>query len=192
MERRTFFKKGTALPMSAVLGTSMLNALSLIDTTINSAEPYHYKPSLEKARKLPGLLLNFIVDKEQTNGAYSVIEGRARKGAEPSLHVHEYEDEAFYMIDGEMIVTIGKEDYHVRPGDFIFLPRKIPHTQKFISETVHVLLYASPGGLEGYFKALSMPAGDFEIPNISSEPPSEEMLKMIDRVNKQYGISMIT
>ena len=34
-------------------------------------------------------------------------------------HVHHYEDECVYVLDGEATATIGDEDFPIKPGDFI-------------------------------------------------------------------------
>ena len=189
MKRRSFIKGTSAASLATA--TSLftgINAQSL--SSLDSSGPYHYVKSLKKSRQMPGFLLNFIATKKETNGAFALIEGRARKGGEPSLHVHEHEDEAFYMLEGEMMVTIGEEEFHVKPGDFIFLPRQIPHTQKFLTETVHVLLFISPAGLEEYFWNLSAAAENFEIPALSTTPPTEEQMKIMMEMNAKYGISI--
>ena len=192
MERRSFLHGAVALPVLASIGASPnLSPEPLYQSPFNAGDPYHFTPSLEKARQLPGTLVNFIVSKEQTDGAYSVIEGKARRGAEPGLHVHEYEDEAFYILDGEMIVTIGSDDYHVKPGDYIFLPRKIPHTSRFLTDTVHILIFISPAGLEEYFWAITAPATNFDVPELTTEPPSPEVIKAMMAANAKYGITSI-
>ena len=190
MERRSFLKEAsiagfltTGGLMTNVFTQPNLKGLS------NTSDPYHYKKSLDKTRNAPGLQIEFLATKEQTNGAYSLLLGRIRKGAEPAMHVHENEDEAFYLLDGEMIVTIGDKDYHAKPGDFIFLPRKIPHTQKLITDMLSTLLFISPAGLEQFFWDLSTPATSFDIPALATESPTEEQMKMMMEMNAKYGIS---
>ena len=192
MERRSFLASAAGLPLLGA-GVTQFNLESgtLSANSVINGRPYHYRPGLETARQLPGFLMKFIVRKEDTGGAYSIIEGLGRKGAEPSLHVHEYEDEGFYLIDGEMIVTVGDEDFHMKKGDYIFCPRKVPHTQKFISDTIHAFVFISPGGLEDYFWDLSLPAENLEIPGLPTERPSEEMIQKVIAANKKYGISNV-
>lgn len=190
MKRRTFVKGASAatlLTTATMMSNNNLMA-SNSSPSLNSG-PFHYKKTLETTRQMPGFSLNFIATGEHTNGAFALLEGRARKGGEPPMHTHEHEDEAFYMLSGEMIVTIGEEDFHIKPGDFIFLPRLIPHTQKFLTETVHVLLMISPAGLEEYFYTLSAPAENFGIPPLPTAPPPTEMMQMMAKLDQQFGIS---
>lgn len=190
MKRRTFFKGASAASLLAA-GTLISNTQLHAADADGESGPFHYSKSLESCRQMPGFTMNFVVDKSQTNGAYSIIEAKARKGGEPGLHYHEHEDEAFFMLEGEMMVVIGEKEYHVKPGDYIFLPRMIPHTQKFITETIHTILMISPAGLEEYFRAATLPAENFEIPPLSNEPPSEEMMQMMMKMNEQFGIKML-
>ena len=187
MERRSFLKGASASTVLAATGLMTANANPILSS--KEGQPYHFTKNLEQTRQIPGLVLNFIATGEHTNGTYSMLEGKIRKGAEPEMHQHENEDEAFYILEGEMIVTIGEKNYHVKPGDYVFLPRRIPHTQKLITETLHTLLFISPAGFEQYFWDLSAPATDFEIPPLSNEPPTEEQMKVMMEYNAKFGIT---
>ena len=46
----------------------------------------------------------------------------------PPLHVHQVEDEWFYVIEGEFVVQVGDERFRFTPEDSILAPRKVPHT----------------------------------------------------------------
>jgi uncharacterized RmlC-like cupin family protein len=43
------------------------------------------------------------------------------------MHIHTREDETFYVLAGEIEVTVGGERDVLRAGDSVFLPRGIPH-----------------------------------------------------------------
>ena len=46
-------------------------------------------------------------------------------------HLHHFEDECVYILDGEATVTIDETDYEVGAGDFIGYPAGgLPHTMK--------------------------------------------------------------
>jgi hypothetical protein len=42
-------------------------------------------------------------------------------------HTHTREDEAYFVLAGEMEVTVGDEAFILRPGDSLMAPRGIPH-----------------------------------------------------------------
>ncbi len=60
-----------------------------------------------------------------TGGALSVFETSI--GAGPPLHVHDHEDECFYVLDGDLSIRCGSEEFDAARGSFVFLPRGRPH-----------------------------------------------------------------
>jgi mannose-6-phosphate isomerase-like protein (cupin superfamily) len=44
------------------------------------------------------------------------------------LHVHHEDDEAWYVLDGELTVRAGDKDHHVPAGGAVIVPRGTPHT----------------------------------------------------------------
>jgi quercetin dioxygenase-like cupin family protein len=48
-------------------------------------------------------------------------------GFGPPPHLHHREDEAFYVLEGQMTVTCGEQTWTATPGSFVLLPRGIPH-----------------------------------------------------------------
>jgi mannose-6-phosphate isomerase-like protein (cupin superfamily) len=75
-----------------------------------------------------GSLLTFLAESKDTRRAFTLIEGFLKPGNEPPLHVHEREDELFYVLEGEMDVYVGNEVFKVGAGECLFLPKLKPHT----------------------------------------------------------------
>ncbi|HEY7967617.1 MAG TPA: cupin domain-containing protein [Solirubrobacteraceae bacterium] len=44
------------------------------------------------------------------------------------LHVHHADDEAWYVLEGELIVRSGSTDVHLTAGGAVIVPRGTPHT----------------------------------------------------------------
>ena len=63
----------------------------------------------------------------QTGGSFGLVEVSTPQGSGPPPHVHEREDEAFYVLEGSYEVTVGNDRFDAREGFFIFAPRGIPH-----------------------------------------------------------------
>jgi quercetin dioxygenase-like cupin family protein len=94
-----------------------------------------------------------------TNGVYSIVELYATKEGSPPLHVHRREDEGFYVIEGELTLTVGDKTHKAKAGDFLFAPKDIPHTYTVDSDGhARVLLICSPAGFENCVRAMSTPA----------------------------------
>jgi mannose-6-phosphate isomerase-like protein (cupin superfamily) len=91
---------------------------------------------------------------EQTGGAMCVLE--EADPVDTPLHVHEREDELFYALDGEHVITVGEREHRIGPGGFVFAPRGIPHAQRrVVARTGRMLVVCTPGGLEGFFRELA-------------------------------------
>lgn len=44
------------------------------------------------------------------------------------LHLHRNDDEAWYVLEGTLVVRVGDDDVEVRAGSGVLVPRKTPHT----------------------------------------------------------------
>lgn len=91
---------------------------------------------------------------EDTGGLFSLMETRTPKGNGPSPHVHDREDEAFFVLDGSLSVTIGDETFEAAPGAFVFAPRGVPHRYVATESSRH-LTVVSPPGFERFFNDAS-------------------------------------
>jgi mannose-6-phosphate isomerase-like protein (cupin superfamily) len=95
-----------------------------------------------------------------TGGALSVFETTI--GAGPPLHVHDQEDECFYVLGGELSVRCGSDTFDASAGSFVFLPRGRPHRFWARDRPAKLLLIIVPGGIEGYFQQINNAATDEE------------------------------
>ena len=87
-----------------------------------------------------------------TAGSLTVIESTLTSG--PPRHLHDREDESFYILDGSLTAYCGADALPAGPGSFVFLPRGIPHHFTVDTATVTLLLIVTPGGIEDYFRAI--------------------------------------
>ena len=63
---------------------------------------------------------------KETGGHYTLVEVLGAEGEEVSLHVHHREDEAFWILEGELTFQVGEETIKASPGSFLFGPRDVP------------------------------------------------------------------
>jgi quercetin dioxygenase-like cupin family protein len=102
---------------------------------------------------------------ESTNGAYGLLESLVAAGSSPPLHIHNGEDEAFWVLDGTLTVCCGGETFTAGAGSYVFLPRGVPHTYRVDSATpARVLTLLTPGGCEAFFVEGGRPAERLELP----------------------------
>jgi mannose-6-phosphate isomerase-like protein (cupin superfamily) len=87
-----------------------------------------------------------------TGGALGLVETVIPAGHSTPLHVHHHEDEAFYILSGTIDFVCGDDRFRAQDGEFVFLPRTVPHTFLGISEEpTRALVMFLPGGLEEAF-----------------------------------------
>jgi mannose-6-phosphate isomerase-like protein (cupin superfamily) len=98
--------------------------------------------------------------RHSTGGALSVFETSI--GAGPPLHVHDREDECFYVLDGELSIRCGADAFDAAAGSFVFLPRGRPHRFWAAGPAARLLLIAVPSGIEDYFGEINAAASDAE------------------------------
>ena len=88
-----------------------------------------------------------------TGGAFSIIE--EIDALDTPLHVHEREDELFYVLDGEHEFRVGDAVYTAGPGAVVFGPRGVPHAhRRLVPREGSFLTMCSPPGFEGFFRDL--------------------------------------
>jgi quercetin dioxygenase-like cupin family protein len=113
----------------------------------------------EHLRFWGGGLLTMKATAEETGGAFLLFEDFLSQGKTTPLHLHADEDEALYLLEGEVLVHIDGEDHAVGPRGLAFAPRGVPHAFMVTSPTARLLTLLTPGGAEGFYRGASEPAG---------------------------------
>lgn len=91
-----------------------------------------------------------------TGGRLAVTEVTVPPGDGPPPHVHDREDELFYILDGELEVCSDGVWATVSAGGTVFLPRGVPHTFRNATDRpCRFLVVITPGGFEGFFRESS-------------------------------------
>lgn len=110
-----------------------------------------------KHYKMRGVTLNALdvkISGVDTDNELAVFEqtGFTLNGG-PPLHIHIYQDEWFYILEGEYIFQVGDRKYAMKTGDTIFLPRNVPHAFIQLTEKAKVIVsYLPAGKMEAFFK----------------------------------------
>jgi quercetin dioxygenase-like cupin family protein len=105
------------------------------------------------------MLMDVKATADETGGALTVIDTRLTPAANPPMHVHHDEDEAFFILDGEIEFFLGDGTVRLAgPGDFVFGPRGMPHRFEVKSPEARMLVLGTPGGGERFFQAMGTAA----------------------------------
>jgi quercetin dioxygenase-like cupin family protein len=129
----------------------------------------------------------FKVIGEETSGGFAFWEAVVPPQAGPPPHVHKGEDEAYYVLEGELEILDGDRTITVRAGSFVYIPRGILHAFKNVGKIPsRMLLFVTPAGFENFFFEIGLPARAGEM-----APPlgPEEMEKTL-QIAPKYGMEL--
>jgi quercetin dioxygenase-like cupin family protein len=113
-------------------------------------------------------LVHIHVDGGSSGGALALLEERGRRGDMPPLHVHRRDDEAFYVLEGELTLFVAGEQIALGPGQAAHAPRDVPHTYRVESEEARWLVITTPAGFDGFVREVAEPAPAQELPPAGS------------------------
>ena len=104
---------------------------------------------------------SFLAFGEQTSGAYALIETANDPATGVRLHVHEREDETWFVLEGKYTFEVGGQTFRAGPGDYVFGPRNVPHSYANRTEAVaRALIMVTPAGFEGFWRESATLVGD--------------------------------
>lgn len=129
---------------------------------------------------------NIKVASEDTGGAIAVMVTEMGPGDGPPPHVHHRENEAFYVLDGEMAALDGDRRIDgIGPGSFVFFPQESHHAFRNVgSGTARILLMFFPAGFEGYLR-------DVGVPVVEGQQPPETDLDDAAPIAARYGMEFV-
>ena len=141
------------------------------------------KPTLENSIHYIAHTFSFLVTGKETNGAFSLMHCHFRKDFMAPPHYHKLEDESFYVLEGEINFHVGDKSFVAGPGEFVFLPKNVPHHFNLVTDTAKALMQISPAGFEVFFREFGRPAETLDLPPVPTVNPRSEMFqKMHDRM----------
>lgn len=94
----------------------------------------------------------------ETGGSLFAFEDAMAQGKTTPLHLHPEEEEAIYVIEGELLVNIDGIEHLVGSGGFFVAPRGVPHALLVTSKIARVLAMLVPGKAEAFYRGASEPA----------------------------------
>jgi mannose-6-phosphate isomerase-like protein (cupin superfamily) len=105
---------------------------------------------------MAGIEVTKKVQGDQTSGAFSITEQVAQPGSFVPPHMHEKFDEVSYVLEGELGVMVGEEEFQVPTGAFVVRPKGVPHALWNIGErSARFLDMYTPAGHEAFFEELA-------------------------------------
>ena len=123
----------------------------------------------------------------QTEGHYSLFEGRHLTGGGVPLHRHQHDEEGIFVLEGRYRFQLGDQQLELGPGDFVHVPRPTPHAFEAL-EPGRALVIVAPGGFhERYLEEAWELIGDLHNP----PPPREPDWQRVGAALQAAGIEML-
>jgi quercetin dioxygenase-like cupin family protein len=114
----------------------------------------------------------------ETGGTYGISEHLVTAASNPPPHVHTDEEEAFFLLDGEVAFEVSGTVVGCRPGSFVLVPRGAVHSFRVLTETARMLVISSSsgpvpgGGVQRFFVVAGTPARARVLPEVTAPDPA--------------------
>lgn len=126
--------------------------------------------TLETTRSYMGSLMSFLTLGAEAGGRFALIELQAKPGSEPPPHIHLWENEIIYVLDGAMDLYCGDSIMHLHAHDSAFIPAGQPHGFYIRSPEIRALgmiqsVDDRAVALDRFFTEMSVPAISMDLPD---------------------------
>jgi quercetin dioxygenase-like cupin family protein len=123
-----------------------------------------------------------------TSGAYALMEANVPPGNGPPPHIHSREDEAFYVLEGELQFHADGSSFTAISGAWVTLARgSLHYFRNTGSKPARMLIMVTPSGLENFFLEIGREAIDGESDPVAPTP--EDIQKLVETAPK-YGLEI--
>ena len=153
------------------------------------AQIIHARPGEGVAVSAVGDVYRSLATGAQTGGAYALSEARVLPGGGPPPHLHTREDEAFFILEGEIVFTLGGRRIVAGAGTFVQAPRDIAHAFKNESAApARMLIMVTPPGFEQFMAEFAQPVPSFDSPPL---PVTHADIERMLAVAPKFGIEIL-
>lgn len=147
---------------------------------------YMMKADEGEAIWFAGALMILKAADDQTNGRFAFLDQRVPRDYAVPQHIHHVEDEAWYVLEGDVTFYCGDEMFKAGPGSWVFLPKEVPHAFKVGSEGGRLLTISAPSEFANFVKSAGQSAPKLVVP-----PPEPPDLDHLASIAARYGIEIV-
>ena len=155
----------------------------MMEEDVAAATPFVRGPAAGLTLNILGITHLYKATGAETAGSFSLWEAVVPPGAGVPPHTHDREDEAFYVLRGELVIEFAGEPapHRVGPGGFFFGARRRRHAFHNASDRpAHVLILSAPScGLDQMFAEL-------ETATAGGMPGNEKLVA----IAAKYGVTI--
>lgn len=146
-------------------------------------------PGEGKSYWVLGDLYTFKATGKETGGTFTVMDQIIQPQSGPPPHIHNREDEVFYILEGRFSFMCNGKQSVFETGAFVYIPKGTLHTFKNISGTPgRLLVTITPAGLEDFFYAIGTPADGRSTP----PPFNPRIIEKLMRLAPEYQMEIRT
>ncbi|MBC8153756.1 MAG: cupin domain-containing protein [Bacteroidetes bacterium] len=126
--------------------------------------------TLDATRFYMGSLMSILAPRTETGGQLAIMEAQVKPGNEPPPHIHEWENEVYYVLKGAIEFYCDDQIINVGPGEIMFIPQGKAHAMYIRSPRARLLIVAQATtsdhstGIDQYFIDMSEPATSLDLP----------------------------
>jgi quercetin dioxygenase-like cupin family protein len=154
-----------------------------------SMNPIVRTPAEGRTIAVVGDVYRFLATGEDTNGTYAMWEAIVPPGGGPPPHMHSREQEAFYILEGDITLQAGDKRIVAQAGMFANMPVGLPHSFKNESDRpAKMLISVAPAGLEQMFFEVGVPVAQGAT---TAAPPTKEEIEKLLAAAPKYGIEIM-
>lgn len=149
-------------------------------------QPYVLLPGAGELRWTNDTSTFFLATGKLTDGLFSMIDERAKKGEAVPLHIHPEDPESFYVLEGEIAFYIDNKSPTIGgAGTFVHVPGGTVHGFKVVSETARYLIFTTPRHGE-FYGAISHPSRPGGLPATEAVDEAQIM-----EACAKYGVEFV-
>jgi quercetin dioxygenase-like cupin family protein len=122
-----------------------------------------------------------VVEHQMASGTGPVVlEMTLPVGAAPPLHLHHDLDDSSFVLDGQMVVRCGEQMLLAGAGDWLSLPRGVPHAFRVVgNQPARILLVHDNDSFLNLIRDLGQPAGARQLPPPAGGPGLDELSRAL-------------
>lgn len=132
---------------------------------------------------------SFKATGDETNGAHALLEMNVNPGSGTPPHQHLAEDEMFYVVEGELTLSVGGQTQVAGPGSYVAVPRGETHYWANQSDdVVKALVFLVPAGFEQFLMRIGVPVSE-EHP--TPPPVTPDMIESAIAIAGDYHMAVV-
>lgn len=136
-----------------------------------------------------GELIRIRIAGDETDDRFAFAEHTGARGVETPWHVQPNDDEAWYVVEGQLSFWIGSSDappVTAGPGATILAPRGTPHAFRVDSALARYVTVHTPAGHDRFYRDAGHPAPDLVLP-----PPGPPDMPRLMQACDRHGIEIL-